>query len=136
MLKLFAIQFSLLIHFSVHSEVHVDVFHLPTQVVEYLSIFLDDPLIGSHVVLDPLKQLLVLIFSTIHDKKEFAYLLCLHHRHLIMNEDRFAVSKLLLHLCHLTCNKLLATLYHLVAALVLLLRHTVLIDISFYLFFN
>ena len=77
--KLFAVLISLLIHFSIDCVVHVDIFHLSSQIVEYLFVLLDDPLIGCHVILDSLEQLLILILSAIHDKKEFADLLCLHH---------------------------------------------------------
>jgi len=77
--KLFAVLISLLIHFSIDCVVHVDIFHLSSQIVEYLFVLLDDPLIGCHVILDSLEQLLILILRAIHDKKEFADLLCLHH---------------------------------------------------------
>lgn len=79
MLKLFAVLVPLLIHFSVYCVVHVDVLHLSSKIVENLFILLNDPLIGRHVILDSLEQLLVFIFSAIHDKKEFADLLCLYH---------------------------------------------------------
>lgn len=79
MLKLFAILVTLLIHFIVYCVVHVDILHLSSQIIKNLFILFDDPLIGSHVILDSLEQLLVLVLSAIHYKKEFADLLCLHH---------------------------------------------------------
>ena len=79
MLILFAILVTFLIHFSVYCVVHVNVLHLSSQIVENLFILFDDPLIGCHVILDSLEQLLVFVLSAIHDKKEFANLLCLHH---------------------------------------------------------